>query len=370
MYINFTNDPYILNRQDKFDIVNAAAYSGDVTFLRKLYQDYNFYSDLPGIKHYINGFIHFTNKSENWQKLFFQCGQDYQLKPLASPTLLPRYVVESSNFFSVNDYKSHLEAINFVDSQESKHLDCANNVLVSCDKDYFLIYSDYFLKQFRLHNDNKVIFIIVLDDNSNLFKIQKKFKALNKLHQNLEIDFLYTKYNVALLASLARFLKCEEIMERFACNIVILDIDMNVDINITQFSQSMKHNIAVSQIHETCVPWVRLNAGLCIFKHNHESINFLRIYSTYVEYALYNGGNWTLDQAALLITKEHYGKIFGHIVIDDLTFKLSLRMSSRIPKQITSKRALAKSQKLPTLALGSLVQASPRIKILDINNSS
>lgn len=350
MYSCYENESTVLDLQDRFDIIITAAYAGDVNFLTTLYQDEGFCSDLPGLRQYIKGLIQFNCQDDNWQSSFFECTQNYKQSPIGKSSLIPEYIEHSSNIFPIENYKKHLEAVDLLSSDIPEFSSSDEIVLISCDKDYFIIYSDFFLQRFRLYNNHTVFFIVVLASESDKAKVLEMFETL-KLYKNIEIDFVITKYNLALMGSLTRFLKCEKVMTRFGCNIIILDIDMNVDLDINQFTRSVKHNFAFACLNEGEVPWAKLTAGLSMLKFSQESINFLRIYSAYVEYALSNGGQWSLDQLALFLTKDYYEKNIGEILISDSDIKISCEIS-RLPAKINRQKLLVKS-KIPTLDLRS-----------------
>lgn len=348
MYSCYENESTVLDLQDRFDIIITAAYAGDVNLLTTLYQDKGFYSDLPGLGQYIKGLIQFACRDDNWQNSFFECTQNYKRSPIGISSLIPEYIEHSSNIFPIENYKKHLETVDLLSSDIPELSSSEEIILISCDKDYFTIYSDYFLQRFRLYNNHTVFFIVVLASESDKATVLETFETL-KLHENIEIDFVITRHNLALMGSLTRFLKCEGVMTRFGCNIIILDIDMNVDLDINQFTQSVKHNLAFAFLNDGEVPWTNLNAGLSMFKLSRESINFLRIYSAYVEYALSNGGQWSLDQAALFLTKDYYEKNIGELLISDSDIKFSCEISC-LPAKINRQKFLAKS-KIPTLDL-------------------
>ncbi|WP_045212448.1 hypothetical protein [Desulfonatronovibrio magnus] len=351
LYSCFKKKSCILDLQDRFDIVISAAYAGNVNFLKHLKNDFNFNSQLPGFQDYINGFIGYSHKSKDWMCSFYTCAQTYMKYFYDNIQMTPEYVEHSSNFFPPESYNFLLDSVKFTDSKPDKKPTNQNVILISCDIKLFLIFSDFFSRQLRLNNKNLIYFIVIINDSATIPHIISFSETLKKNYKNIEVDFSTTHYNMALMSSLYRFLKCEEIMVKYNCNCILMDIDMNVDFDISQYTNNIKNNLAFTRIDNAIVPWVRFNAGLSYFRNSRESINFLRIYSAYINYALNNGGKWTLDQAGLLVTKEYYQEKFGFLKVDDSGFMMSYKMSSRIPDNLKKLKGRAKLENLKRLNL-------------------
>jgi hypothetical protein len=215
------------------------------------------------------------------------------------------FIKESLNFYGYdNRFNSQKNFFCIKKKRESKEVVKDSFVLISCDFNFFKIFADHYISNFRLLNSHIIHFHII--SNEIKFKIYKFFENLEHKYKNLRISIEKEKKKNKIYTTLARFILCRKLMQYYNRNVFINDIDFTPNYNLSNIDEKFsktKYNIGLMD-QDLRVPWVRFAAGICYFKNNNEFCeNFLKKLSAFYAYKMRDLKNtfWSVDQAGLAL---------------------------------------------------------------------
>ena len=217
----------------------------------------------------------------------------------------------------------------------SQQLNIESNytILVSVDSKYLkryatiIFFSIVALQKYHFHihvvGDDKET-IKTIEDAQALYNHIKNFTG--KTSDIITPTFSYEElpeYAVSIksFSATARFINASYFMETFNSNLLILDADMFLTDDLTNYLNGIKKydiTIAFSQSVTATLPWRRVMAGNIYLTNNEKARRFIDITSDYIVDNLKETQSWTLDQNALSYAYEnifdYYPEIsFGNV---------------------------------------------------------
>jgi hypothetical protein len=242
--------------------------------------------------------------------------------------------------------RAYLDASDLEIGQGSKE----NVVLLSCDEKYFTIYSGYFCKILRRRNSNRILFLVVIDSDSDRDRVSEQARDLADFG-NVEVEIHSISGKIGVAASVFRFSVVLRVMLEHRCNVMILDIDSRPAFRVDCLMSKMDCDLGFT-VNEGCfVPWAQLNAGLCAFQYGADAVTFLTVLRSYIDFALRDGADWTVDQASLFVAWNWWKQRSGSVCIHDFAKDFSSRRQTATPRRLARKKIAAKTRNAPTSEL-------------------
>lgn len=334
--------------KDPFDterFLISVAYSEDDKLIEKVLELHTDICLHPGVQELMKACLEFRQNDPNWI--------DTVNSSKMQVTLLDKSELRNSellkytkNFHPRNMYFNLFDQVNqsWVVKNKEK-IAHETTGLISCDLQYFIIYSDFFCKHFRKNNSLPLIFIVVLESDSNLVKFNKVCNRL-KNYTNVQVHSRLTELpNLAIEVTNERFIVASELMIEKQSNIVILDIDSKIDFAVKELFVHSENCLSLP-IGLSGVPWARYNAGLMYFPYSNFSIYFLKLMKEYFSFALKHDPQWTLDQATLTVVVDYVRSKQIDFHIHDIGLDLVLHATRNTPLRLRSAKNKAKGDNL------------------------
>jgi hypothetical protein len=213
----------------------------------------------------------------------------------------------------------------------------------------FIIFSEFFCKHFRIKNDHPLIFIVVLENDSNLVEFAKacnrltKFAAVQVRSRKAILD------NLGVEVTNERYILAPELMIERKSNLVILDIDLKIDFAVTELFVNSENCVSLPMCWSG-VPWGRYAAGLTYFPYSNFSIYFLNLMKEYFSFALKHGPQWTLDQATFAVVVEYVRSKHINFQLHDIGIELYLKATRTTPMRLRGAKNRAKGSNLASMS--------------------
>ena len=217
---------------------------------------------------------------------------------------IENYIKVSSNIIGYNKKiiikNREVYLRNFLFDEKNKKKNCF--ILISCDLDFFDIFSEHYVSNFRKLNDQIIHFHIV---SNNLKKeIINKFNILNNTYKNLGLSIEKEQKKNKVYITMSRFLVSRQLMQYYKSDVFINDIDTTPCYNMNLIIKKIttkKYNVGFYDEHQK-LPWTRFAAGVCFFKYqDKQSLKFLKKLTNFYDYKIkYNKQLfWSADQFGL-----------------------------------------------------------------------
>lgn len=335
-----------LKKSEHFSIfVNNVLATGDLLLLERILGMQTDLDELPGYRELIQACVQFANQDEDWIDAISSCvshlGSIDKSKALNS-----EYIKHTLNYHPQVQYKHLLDQVKLSLSNELEPQNGTNSIaLISCDTRYFNIFSEYFCKQFRQKNTIEIMFWVILDENSDLIGFEKTRQQVKK-YSAVQVRTKYTNENVAMRSSIERYVVAADLMVERQSNVAILDIDLNINFDITKFFANEMNAISVHTDNVGAIPWSRFGCGFANFPYSNYSVYFLRLMQKYSLFALQNEPGWALDPTAMSVV-EHYlrSKNLGR-EFNVFGLEIIQKMTRSIPSVVRSAKWTAKQGNL------------------------
>lgn len=334
---------------ERFETYLVAAYAGDEVLLQEIAARVNFIPDAPGFREYVQALIDFGNGSAGWEQKLYACKTNFRkVNGPASDEAIPEYAEHSSSFLDSGVYSKVLER-SYEEASDYKVEQGSNEtlVLLSCDVKYFIIYSRYFCKILRRRNLNCILFMVVIDSDADREDINRHARDLAGFG-NVKVEIHSITGKIGVAASVFRFLVALRVMLETRDNVMILDIDSSPEFRVDSLVSRMESDLGFTIDESSFVPWARLNAGLCAFKYGSDGLTFLAVLRTYIDLALQDGADWTVDQASLFVTWNWWKLRSGSIHLHNFAGDFSSQRQSSTPRRLQRRKIYAKSLNAPT----------------------
>lgn len=339
----------LFGNQDLLEsFVLLVAYSGDYNLLQRILCVIRTRVDTDALATIIDGFLKFSKNEIGWISELSDSSSAYRNKIIEGneKPLLMRY---SQNYHNEDEYWPSLKAAisPFVDASEYR-IDKSTIVLVSCDYSYLKIFSKYFCKQIRKKNAHKILFFVVARDSEEVSKIVDFSRQLERygdieIHPQIGVHDQYQHdVDLGLLASVQRFIVANDVMKKRNTSVIILDIDLDSNLSIQELVLGLNSDVSFAVDSAAAVPWGRYSAGICYFKHSSASLAFLSLLKVYIQFALNQRAEWTLDQTAAAVVIDYLERNDYKIEISDTGLSNARRRTKKVPFYLKLRKYNAK----------------------------
>ena len=323
----------------------SVAYSEDDKLIEKILEMHADLSLRPGLQELMKACLEFHQNDPNW--INTMNASKMQVASLDRNEIRDsEFLKYTKNFHPQNMYFNHLDQVNLSKVDEDKEKIAHQTIgLISCDLKYFIIYSEFFCIHFRKKNSLPLIFIVVLENDSNLVKFNKVCNRLNKYLAVQVRSRLVKLPNLAIEVTNERFIVASELMVEKQSNIAILDIDVKIDFAVTELFVHSENCLSLP-IGWSGVPWARYSAALMYFPYSNFSIYFLKLMKEYFSFALKHEPQWTLDQATLTVVVEYVRSNQIDFQLHDIGLDLVRHATRNTPLRLRSAKNRAKGDNL------------------------
>jgi hypothetical protein len=327
----------------------SVAYSQDDNLIEKILE---MSADLclrPGLPELLKACLEFRRNDSSW--IITMNASKMKVTSLDRNEIRDsEFLKYTKNFHSQDMYFNLFDQIKLSEVDEDKEKFAHETTcLVSCDLKYFIIFSEFFCKHFRIKNDHPLIFIVVLENDSNLVEFAKacnrltKFAAVQVRSRQAILD------NLGVEVTNERYILAPELMIERKSNLVILDIDLKIDFAVTELFMKSKNCLSLP-LGLSGVPWGRYVAGLTYFPYSNFSIYFLNLMKEYFSFALKHGPQWTLDQATFAVVVEYVRSKHINFQLHDTGIELYLKATRTTPMRLRGAKNRAKGSNLASMS--------------------
>lgn len=263
---------------------------------------------------------------------------------------IENYIKVSSNIVGYNKKKiikrRKFYLRNFIIGEENKNKNKKNCfILISCNLEFFDIFSEHYVANFRKFNDQIVHFHIV--SNNSKKEIINKFNILNNSYKNLGLSIEKEQKKTKVYITMTRFLISRQLMEYYKSDVFINDIDLtpcyNMNLIIKKIS-TKKYNVGFYDEHQK-IPWTRFAAGVCFFKYkDKQSSKFLKKLTNFYDYKIkyYDQLFWSADQFGLALIQNIMNKKLKIFNFYDYKNILDFNKIVYVPRTLALKKIKSK----------------------------
>ena len=343
----YENGRGLKDPQDTERFLLSVAYSQDDNLIQKILE---MHADLclrPGLPELLKACLEFRRNDPSWVNTM-------NASKMKVTSLDRKYIRDSEflkytkNFHPQDMYLELLDQIK-LSRVDEKQLTDQTIGLITCDLKYFIIFSEFFCRHFRIKNDLPLIFTVVLENNPNLLEFNEVCNRLNK-YDAIQVRSRRAKLdNLAVEVTNERFILAPELMIERKSNLVILDIDLKIDFAVTELFVHSENCLSLP-ICWSGVPWGRYAAGLSYFPYSNFSIYFLNLMKEYFSFALKHEPQWTLDQATFAVVVEYVRSKQINFQLHDIGIELYLQATRATPMRLRSAKNRAKGSNLASLS--------------------
>ncbi len=284
----------LLSHQFKF-LMDCITYVGDIDFLEK-----NRLELLALIAK--NQFTH-PRDSGFWRGTieykvgnYFSAQEGFQsLLPLRDS--LEYHQTGSISYFYRWDPEEELQEPTNIEIVKMGTGGSAGVVLMSCDYGYFMSYFEKTISKL-LASEIVVHIHLILPTNVDV-------RTLGGLdHERIGVSYEYESEDLSrnkkTYYSIARYLVCSSIIKAYGKPVLVSDIDIDFQTNITSLFSKIESNEIALIFGRQNLPWLRVMAGLNLFGKDTAESEFLTYLSKFLRFCADTGRDgWTLDQTAL-----------------------------------------------------------------------
>jgi hypothetical protein len=284
---------------------------------------------------YLDGLIAFFNMNANYAtyfqesvKSFLQAGghevKDTRLQTMSeqikkyieSGRKLPGFVRQAYNILELstldtiflnNDvFPAHTYLTNHSERTcyENKG-DTDTVILISCSHGYLILFSEYFIRKFRLKNKNIIHFHIITDD---IELVRRFLYVLVKRYKNINYSIEPVSGKSQTYITIARYLICQEVMNTYRSDVLITDIDSNLDFDLSSLIRKIdtqSFDVGLCDPGNK-LPWSKFAAGFSYFKYSNDATStYLSMLSKYLSALYTNGGFFSMDQTGVFQVYEY-----------------------------------------------------------------
>lgn len=218
----------------------------------------------------------------------------------------------------------------------------ANNsdvvILVSCSYGYLSVFSDYYIRNLRRKNSNKVHFHVISD---NVEQARRYLSTLATQYSNINYSIETVAGRSQTYITIARFLICREIMNLYRSDVLITDIDLNLDLNLSLIERELEIRKFDFGLCDTGykLPWSKFAAGLSYFRFSNEAANtYLSLLSQYLVSLYANGGFFSMDQTGVLQVYENMQARRADFKMLNLKMVIDFKRLITVPNQLNRRK--------------------------------
>lgn len=184
-------------------------------------------------------------------------------------------------------------------------------VLISCSDGYLNVFADYYIRTFRRKNSNIIHFHVLSDDVETS---RDHLAALKEKHSNIRYSIEAISGRSQTYITMARFLICHDVMKHYNSDVLISDIDLRIDFNLSSIGKELRSKEFDFGFWESgyCLPWAKVAAGFSYFRvANHATDVYLDLLSRHLVSLYSDGGFFSMDQTGVVLIYE-YMQARGH----------------------------------------------------------
>jgi hypothetical protein len=260
---------------------------------------------------------------------------------------IENYIKLSSNIIGYNKKtiakKRKVYLRNFIFNKKNKKKGCF--ILISCDLNFFDIFSEHYVSNFRKLNDQIVHFHIV--SNNSKKEIINKFNKLNNYYKNLGLSIEKEQKKNKVYITMSRFLVSRKLMQYYKSDVFINDIDLTpcYDMNlIIKKITTKKYNVGFYDEYQK-IPWTRFAAGVCFLKYkDKQSLKFLKKLTNFYDYKIkyHEQLFWSADQFGLALIQNIMNKELKIFNFYDYKNILDFNKIVYVPRTLALKKIKSK----------------------------
>jgi len=324
-----------LKKPEDFAVfINIALSTGDCYLLETILGMQTKFDELPGYLELLTACIKFVNQDPDWITSINKCASSSNSKNNVKDVRLD-YIQYTRNYSAYDDYNHMLDQVEFL---PIKGVSKTNPlVLVSCDSRYFAIFAEYFCRQFRQNNDLEILFCVVIDENSDIAGFEDTCHRLTK-YSNVCIRSRQIHENIGLRSSIERYIIACDLMAERQSGVAVFDIDLNINFDVIEFFENDENKISINLNTSSAIPWSRFSACFVFFPYSAFSLYFLKLTQRYIQIALRNDPQWTLDQTAMMIVT-HYLSSRNHVFkFNEIDVEIIQKMTRSVPFKVRSSK--------------------------------
>lgn len=153
-----------------------------------------------------------------------------------------------------------------IDLPDLKHNTPSYVISVSCDVSYFTTYGKYLCESFIKQSDeNSLLCIAIIKNNGESNEAYVKWQSHKKINI-VEIDFDFGA-NFRPVSSIVRYLRVKDLLTRFGCPVVVMDLDAVILSDLNQIiAMTSGFDIGSRILAEGVAPWEKYTGGFTIFQ--------------------------------------------------------------------------------------------------------
>jgi hypothetical protein len=311
----------------------SAAYARDASSLVKLMEIAT--EESPPLLAYLSGLLAFLNGQANYQAYFKESVESYlriedvglfdepgksvgilTMKLKESGRNLPGFFRQAYNIRELADLDELLMADSLSTTSPSlsgvldRKPDTGTSppdviVLISCSEGYLRAFADYYIRTFLRRNSNIIHFHVIAED----------VEAARDYLGSLRKKYFNIRYSIEPLAgrsqtyiTLSRFLLCHDVMNHYNCDVLISDIDLQIDFDLSSLGSELKSKSFDFGLCDMgySVPWAKFAAGFCYFRvANIATDVYLRMLSRHLASLHAEGGYFSMDMTGVSLIHEY-----------------------------------------------------------------
>lgn len=184
-------------------------------------------------------------------------------------------------------------------------------VLISCSDGYLRVFADYYIRIFRRKNQNIIHFHVLAED----VEVTRDYLvALKKKHSNIRYSLEAIAGRPQTYITLARFLICRDLMKHYNSDVLISDIDVHPDFDLSLIGRELRAKECDFGLCDAgySVPWAKFSVGFSYFRvANHATDVYLDLLSRHLVSLYSGGGFFSMDQVGAVLIYE-YMQARGH----------------------------------------------------------
>ena len=208
-------------------------------------------------------------------------------------------------------------------------------VLISCSPGYLRVFADYYIRTVRRKNRNIVHFHVLADD---VEATRSYLEALENRHSNVRHSIEAISGNSQTNFTLPRFLICRDLMKHYQSDVLISDIDLCVDFDLSSIGRELGTRGCDFGLLDGCyrAPWGKFAIGFSYFRvANPASDVYLDVLSRYLVWLRSNGGNFSMDMVGGMMAHEYMlARGYDFKMLNLAGFADLMQMHTKIPKKL------------------------------------
>jgi hypothetical protein len=285
-------------------LLNSIAFVGDKEIIRETKR-------ISNIANMDQQFINFIDILEKFDRSSLEWLKDAQRQsPIKIDNSSSGELIYNNLF---NLYKINLFEYNgLLENNISVHKPKETIVLVSSTVKYFEIFGEYFIKNFRKRNKNKIIFLITDCSITTDFINYCNLLNLNLNEgggalDSLEFEYIIRKDKISIASSIERLERAYYFMQDRTSNLFISDIDMNLtDLDLTFLENQMIEDVGLVTMKQSSSWWGAYSAGFILARYNSKSLDYLWNLSNFVKLNDNKAKHWGIDQIILYFVSNYF----------------------------------------------------------------